>query len=246
MPLPVEVEQPLVTPFVEQMIGGAFCVLSIFDFNSRIERKNPIGSIRAFRKAFPSENKDAKLILKTINKSSNNAQFDLIMREIGDDERIVVVDGILSRNELCALIASVDVFLSLHRSEGLGRPLVEAMLLGTPVVATQWSGPEDYLTTDTGYPIRSKLSPVLEGEYPHAAGEWADPDLEQAAQALRTIYTNKEDARSRSTVARSLVCEKYSTHSISQKLTSYFKSLDERRAGYRRKRDCLETKDKQI
>lgn len=209
--LPVSIETPAVTALVTEVVGRDFCVITVFDFNSRIERKNPIASIKAFQAAFPQHIRDVKLILKTLNEASNKAQFDELVAQIGDDDRILIVDGSVSKAELCGLVQSADVYLSLHRSEGFGRSIVEAMLLGTPVVATQWSGPADYLTVETGFPIRSSLRPVLSGEYPFASGEWADPDWREAAGALKSIYSESQRARSRAGAAANLVRDKYSS-----------------------------------
>jgi glycosyltransferase involved in cell wall biosynthesis len=87
-----------------------------------------------------------------------------------------------------ALFACCDSFVSLHRSEGFGRGLAEAMLLGKPVIATGYSGNMDFTTADTACLVDYRLIPVGPHEYPHAEGQqWADPDLDQAARYMRRL-----------------------------------------------------------
>lgn len=194
MPLHIRVEEPVVPEDVRSVFDGRFSFLSIFDFNSRIERKNPLGSILAFRQAFPPAVRDVQLVLKTLHGNHRPKDLERIVAAIGDDRRIVIIDGALPKAELCGLITLADVYLSLHRSEGFGRPLAEAMLLETPVIATGWSGSADFLNPKTGFPIRSTLRPVLPGEYAFAAGEWAEPDLDHAAACMRDVHAQPATA----------------------------------------------------
>jgi glycosyltransferase involved in cell wall biosynthesis len=188
----VAISEPASSRQFHPLFGDSFTFLSIFDFNSHIARKNPMGSINAFRAAFPRHIRDVRLILKTINGESCAEDLSSIVQEIADDDRIIVLDGSIPKPEVCGLIAAADVLLSLHRAEGFGRPLVEAMMLGTAVVATSWSGPSDFLDANTGFPIRSSLRPVRPGEYPQATGLWAEPDIDQAASIMRGLYENGE------------------------------------------------------
>ncbi len=186
------------------VLDGSFNFLAVFDFYSRIERKNPAGTIEAFRRAFGGR-KNVKLILKTINGRHNPVPYRNIVQAIGGDDRIVVIDDDLTRPELCWLIQAADVLVSLHRAEGFGRPIAEAMVLGTPVIATGWSGPVDFLNEETGFPVRYTLRPVAKGEYPFAAGQWAEPDLAHAAALMSDIFEGGADLprivdRARSTV----------------------------------------------
>jgi glycosyltransferase involved in cell wall biosynthesis len=100
------------------------------------------------------------------------------------------------------------------------------MLLGTPVVATQWSGPADYLTPETGFPIRSTLRPVLDGEYPFASGDWVDPDWLEAAKILQSIYGDAQKARVRAEAALNIAKEKYSSKTVAQKIVERLSFLE--------------------
>ncbi len=224
MPLHIRVDPPVMADDLGPLFRDRFTVLSVFDFNSRIARKNPLGAIAAFRKAFPPGVRDAQLLLKTLHGDRNERDFATLREVIGGDDRIVVVDGALSREHLCGLIAEADAYVSLHRAEGFGRPLAEAMLLGTPVVATGWSGPADFLTDDTGYPVRSTLRAVGRHEYPNAAGDWAEPDADHAAEHLRRLYRDPADRARKTAAARRTVAEAFSLDAVSSLLQAHLAS----------------------
>lgn len=188
VPPRVSVAPPALGPELAALFDGRFTAVSVFDFHSRPERKNPSGAVAAFRRAFPRGDEPAQLVLKTINGGRRPEALARLLAETFADPRVVVVDGAVNRAELCGLVATADVYLSLQRAEGFGRPLAEAMLLGTPVVATRWSGPEDFLDADTGHPVGSHLRPVRPDEYPDAAGCWAEPDVDAAAAHLAALF----------------------------------------------------------
>lgn len=225
MPPYVEVESPLVSTDLEGLFDGRFTFFSIFDFNSRIERKNPIGAINAFLSAFGSQDEAVQLVFKTLHGETNEAQLEAIQNAMAGDERILLIDGALSKAEVCGLLAGSDAYLSLHRSEGLGRPLIEAMFLGVPVIGTQWSGSADFLNGRTGYPIRSTLRAVQAHEYPFAAGEWAEPDTAQAAQAMRSLFEGRAGQKAIASAARAWVTEHYSRANASKRLRRRLKGI---------------------
>lgn len=174
-----------------------------FDIGSDIDRKNPWGAIEAFRQAFPTEPR-VRLVLKT--KPWNDvarfrAQAAELRERIAPDPRIQVVDRSLDYAALMSLYASCDVMVALHRSEGLGLHLMEAMSLGRPIVATGWSGNTDFMSTRDSVPIRYALVPVRSRHEAYAReasrpGQvWADPDLGHAAEELRALHASPERRR---------------------------------------------------
>ena len=194
---------------------GDFVFLAMFDFNSTITRKNPLGIIEAFRSAFPGRETDVKLLIKTTHAEQQAEAWRTVEEAIGQDERIIVIDGAMDRAEVCGLIAAVSCFVSLHRSEGFGRVLAEAMALVTPVIATDWSGSRDYLSQQTGFPVRCSLRRVQEDEYPQAAGSWADPDLADAAQQMRRLRDQPSIASARVALGQRVVGAKYGIEAVS-------------------------------
>lgn len=200
---------------LEDIFAGKFTFISVFDFNSKISRKNPLATIKAFRIAFPKRNNKVQLVLKTLHASMQESDFEIVRNAIGDDTRIVIIDGAISKSEISGLIAASQAYVSLHRSEGFGRPLVEAMMLGTPVIATQWSGSADFLDETTGFPIRSVTRPVLADEYPYAAGLWAEPDIQHAAACMSEVFHDPQAAKRKVEFARIEAFRKYDIQAIS-------------------------------
>jgi glycosyltransferase involved in cell wall biosynthesis len=167
-----------------------------FDIGSDIERKNPWASIEAFYRAFPTD-PGAQLVIKMkpwpgVPEFRNQA--DALRRRIALDARVRLIEESLPYDRVMQLYASCDVMLSLHRSEGLGLHLMEAMALGKVVVATNWSGNVDYMSPDDSELIGYRLVPVVTG-HPSYASElgrtgqvWADADIDEAATTLRALH----------------------------------------------------------
>ena len=189
-----------------------FTFLTAFDHRSVMRRKNPIGVVVAFRRAFPDDGATAgggvALRIKSVHGSERPDAVERLHRAIGDDRRIEVVDDDLGRGEHLALLASSDAFVSLHRSEGLGLHLAEAMWCGVPVVATRYSGSMDLV--DDSCAALVGWSPVRVGDGPgddgnsgadgaySATATWADPDLDEAAALMSRLVV--DDAWRRSLV----------------------------------------------
>lgn len=189
MPLPVSVERMKKTS--RRSLGlpaRRFLFLYIFDFNSYLERKNPGAVIDAFQQAF-AEDGSVGLVLKTMNSRGDNPAWEAFTQRCAADPRIVLLERTLDREVVLGLVNACDAYVSLHRSEGFGRTLAEAMLLGKPVVGTGFSGNADFLTKETGYPVKWKRRPVVKGDYPFIEAEdeawWADPDIAHAALQMR-------------------------------------------------------------
>jgi glycosyltransferase involved in cell wall biosynthesis len=97
-----------------------------------------------------------------------------------------LIEDTLPREVLLDLYRACDAYVSLHRCEGFGRGIAEAMLLGKPVIATAYSGNLDFCTPDTALLVPATTRKVRPGDYPEAQGmDWAEPDVEAAAEAMR-------------------------------------------------------------
>ena len=169
-------------------------VLFVYSYAPRsdTERKNPFAVLRAFKLAFKGSSR-AHLVIK-IDAISNNGgthpSVEEIRRESEKDRRIHIITEDLTYPEILSLYASCDVFVSLHRSEGLGLALMEAMHLGKPVIATGWSGNMAFMSYRNSCPIRYKLIPargILGVKLKNIGAFWADPDIEDAAQWMRRL-----------------------------------------------------------
>lgn len=176
-------------------LPDGFLFLFIFDFASVPRRKNPLGLVAAFERAFPEPQADAVLVLKSIN-GDRRPQDRLELEEaIAGRDDIVLLDRRLDRREHETLIASCDCYVSLHRSEGLGLTIGEAMLLGKPVIATGYGGSNDLVTAATAFPVRYEIVPVGTGAAPYDPDDrWAEPDLEHAAELMRHVFEDRAGA----------------------------------------------------
>lgn len=172
---------------------GAFVCVCAFDARSTYVRKNPVGVIRAFRMAFGNRS-DAVLVMKIVEPARAPDAMRQIRREIGSAADIHILDRKLSTDDMAALVDCSDVVISLHRSEGFGLVLAEAMLLGKPVVATRWSGNMDFMNDNNSALIDYKLIPVVDpqGIYTMKGQRWAEPDIGQAAEWLRRLKEDKD------------------------------------------------------
>jgi glycosyltransferase involved in cell wall biosynthesis len=170
-----------------------------FDFRSDVDRKNPWAAIEAFQAAFPGD-ESVVLLVKTTQSSDPMfaARAEEVRARIGSDPRIRIVDRTLSYPEVLGLYASCDVLLSLHRSEGLGLHLMEAMSLGKAVVATDWSGNTDFMTEGNSVPVGFELVPLRTThptygiEVGRAGQVWAEPDAREAVEAMRRLHADRD------------------------------------------------------
>jgi glycosyltransferase involved in cell wall biosynthesis len=189
-----------------------------FDFLSFQERKNPRAAYSAFRKAFARNQGagGAGLVLKTLN--GNHAAGDLedLRDTIASDPDVTLIDGTLTRDETLGLINACDCVISLHRSEGLGLLVAEAMAMGKPVIATDYSATTEFVLPSTGYPVNYRLIPVKEGQYPFANGSWADPDRGHASWLMRRIFNDPAAARTKAEAGRHHIATNYGLGRVSK------------------------------
>lgn len=166
-----------------------FVFLNIFDSASIWQRKNPFGLINAFNKAF-SQKPNVKLLIKT-TRIQNSDIYPRLKAEIDRNPQIILLDGYLSQAEIISLTNQAQCFVSLHRAEGLGVPLINAHFLEKPVIATNYSANQDYENPENSFLVN--YSPyVLDesiGPYPSQT-LWADPDTDHAAFQMNTVFNS--------------------------------------------------------
>ncbi len=203
VPYPLAISPPRPSVMDRQAFGlgeGVVVVLVAFNLASSFERKNPLGAIAAFRAAF-GERRDRLLLLKITNPGHFPEDFQRLQEAVAGIRNIRLEQHTLPAGDAHALTACVDIVLSLHRSEGFGLVPAEAMLLGKPVIATNWSGNTDFMTADTAALVGYRLIPARD---PRAVFEaknavWAEPDLADAVGHLRRLA---EDAAERAAMGR--------------------------------------------
>lgn len=189
---------------------GKFLFLSMFDSNSTIERKNPLGAVRAFRKAFSPTDSGVGLVIKMNN--PNDGYRKLLLEEIQGYPDIYLIEKSLTKTEVNSLIASANVFVSLHRAEGFGLVIAEAMYLGTPVIATNWSANVDFMTEENSCPVNFKLREIGRDIFFYEAYQfWAEPDLNHAAEYMKKLFSDREFYNFLRKNAMAYIRENYST-----------------------------------
>jgi glycosyltransferase involved in cell wall biosynthesis len=170
-----------------------FTVLVAFDLSSHWVRKNPLGAIAAFQRAFPGS-EAAQLVLKVGGGDQRADHLAELRAATGGMKNVHILEDNLPAADLAALIRCCDALLSLHRSEGLGLFIAEAMWLGTPVVATAWSGVLDMLDEENALLVRCRPVVVKPEDYPSVmpGACWAEPDIEHAAECLKRLASDAE------------------------------------------------------
>lgn len=171
-----------------------FLFLTMASVHSVLERKNPLGVVAAFELAFNPQD-PVGLVVK-ITDLHLRPDVATEIREAATRMPVYLIEDRLSRADNLSLLASVDAYVSLHRSEGFGLPIAEAMALGKPVVATAYSGNEDFTNQDTAFLVRYELAELTESHSVYPAGfHWAEPDIEEAATQLRSVALEPETRR---------------------------------------------------
>ena len=197
MPLASEV---MLTSLLNRRFFGiphsAYAFLFFFDFRSYRSRKNPEAVIAAFRRLRDMRpNADVCLVIKVSGSSHAPEEVENLKRGIAEfRERAVILDRAMSDSQVKNLIRSCDCFVSLHRSEGFGRGLAEAMYLEKPVIATAYSGNMDFMDSSTAMLVDYDLISVAEGDYPHHENQvWAEAKTEQAADHMAALVDNRAE-----------------------------------------------------
>jgi glycosyltransferase involved in cell wall biosynthesis len=224
MPMVVSIPKPTLN--LRKLLDlptSSFLFYLLFDGNSWLSRKNPLGGVQAFQKAFPLnlENQNVGLVIKAMNINSDNAMWEKIELLAAKDPRIHIIQKRMERQDLINLMASCDCYISLHRSEGFGRVIAEAMLLGQPVVVTNFSGNVDFCNARTAYLVDGDLDPLSPGEYLFHEGQyWCNPNIDIAAQQLTRVYEDQSERDNISIAGRNFVLEKYSLSAVSRNYLS--------------------------
>lgn len=201
-PLPVSMLQiPRPVSRQEMGIPEGFLFFFSFDFDSVFERKNPIGLIRAFTAAF-KHGEGPVLVIKSINGHRHLPNLEKLRYAAAGRSDIRIIDGYLPHDRKDAMMALCDCYVSLHRGEGFGLTMAEAMTLAKPVIATGYGGNMDFMTETNSYLCPYKRSRVGPGSEPYPPNaEWADPDILQAASLMRHVFTHRAEAAERGKIA---------------------------------------------
>jgi glycosyltransferase involved in cell wall biosynthesis len=199
-----------------------FVVFFNFDFGSYY-RKNILAALKAFATAFRGD-ETAKLLFKTKGASANKkqvAEMERLVAELGITRQFIHISQYLPRADVDGLTEACDVYLSLHKSEGFGLGMAEAMSQGKPVVATNWSANTEFCRTDTAWCIPYHTVPILSHEYMVSMKEWAEADAESAAAALREIRSNPDLVAQRTAKGKQFMEEHFSIANFKKSVEAF-------------------------
>jgi glycosyltransferase involved in cell wall biosynthesis len=213
---------------------GTFIFLCSFDAGSVVERKNPLGTIVAFQKAFPGGTERVGLIIKTrklehIQTETDKVHWTNALARIRNDSRIRVVQHTMTDDELSGLYSMCGCFVSLHRSEGFGFGPAEAMAQGRPVIVTNYSGVCDFCTPETAKLVDYRMVSVRPGEYPFLdpdrSYEWADPDLNIASEHMRELAEDSAQGDMLGRAGRAAILRDYSVEAVRNRYQARLEQL---------------------
>ncbi len=224
--VPLPLEMPSAQPIPRRQLGlpDNYMFLFSFDFLSIFERKNPLGLIDAFTRAF-SNGEGPILVLKCINGEQDLESLERLRLTVAGRADIYLLEEYLAPEMKNALMADCDCYVSLHRSEGFGLTMAEAMAYGKPVIATNYSGNVDFMHEGNSLLIPYTPVPIPKGCDPYPAGtQWADPDINAAATAMRRVFDDPIAARELGEQARGDILERFSLDRTAAFLAERFAS----------------------
>ncbi|SFE15425.1 Glycosyl transferases group 1 [Paenibacillus algorifonticola] len=194
IPHGVEVEvSPEVTRESLGLPTDRFLFTMMYDVQSYTHRKNPQAVVEAFRLAFPKNDPSVGLVLKVNNMNFRPEDMESLLQLAAEYNNIYIIDRIFSRLEVNTLLNVTDCFVSLHRAEGFGLGLAEAMYLGKPVIGTNWSGNTDFMNETNSCPVNYELVQVGTDWGPYQGYQtWAEPNVHHAALYMQKLLKEPE------------------------------------------------------
>lgn len=216
-----------------------FVVAFHYDTGSRLSRKNPMGLVKAFQKAFPKD-KTVSLLLKTHNTdgvkgpaqpgSALAREIELLAElkaAVSKDRRILYFDESMDTEETMRLLGCADVYASLHRGEGVGMGMAEAMAMGLPVVATGWSGNTAFVNAKTACVVSAKqvTVPRYDFHYYGSGQTWAEPDIDEAAGYLKKLREDDEFRKSIAVAGKNFVSREMNLRRVGNRMRDRLETI---------------------
>lgn len=220
IPLPI-LPSPGPTPFSRAMVGlpeDKRIFLCTYDFYSVLRRKNPLDVITAYTSAFGPDD-GAQLVLKSINGHRRLGELEQVRHHARGRADILIMDGYLDSARNAALIELSDCLVSLHRSEGYGLNLADAMSLGRPVIATAFGGNLSFMDSDTAFLVDAHEVPVGPDSDPYPEDAiWGQPDVEHAATLMRRVFDDPAAAEAVGRRAQQHVLTEFSIAKVADQI----------------------------
>jgi glycosyltransferase involved in cell wall biosynthesis len=208
----------------ERFTRSTFRFLFVFDANSSIERKNPEAVLEAFIQTFAGtrDRKAVELYFKVGNLSrpEHASRVARLRRRAAESGLRVVFDGRnLTRPSLLELIGSADCYVSLHRAEGFGYTMAEAMYYAVPIIASGYSGNLEYMSDANSLLVPCVEDFVKEPDGPFQRGSvWGEPNAEAACEYMRQLFSDRDFARDMGLQGRRAVLRQLTPQAVSKRL----------------------------
>lgn len=207
-----------------------FLFMFLFDHHSVFERKNPLATIEAFKRAFPA-GAGASLVIKCINHEHHPEAHERLLLAAAEHPDVRILDHYVSANDKNAMIASADCYVSLHRAEGFGLTLAESMRMGKPVIATRYGGNLDFMDDRNSWLVDCEMVPIGPRSAPYPPdGVWGDADVEQAAGHMREIFADPAAAAQRAALGARRMREAHSPATAGATMHRRLRRIYERRS----------------
>ena len=228
--VPYVIEPNIETPRARAWFGlpeEGFLFLCMFDVSSVIQRKNPQGAIDAFIRAFGHSRPDVGLVIKVNDPRRTPGVQEYLNKLRREYPNIYLLDTVLSRNDTNALIQVCDCFVSMHRSEGFGLVMAEAMYLEKPVIATNWSSNTDFMTGENSCPVSYRLIEADRDYAVYKKGQlWADPDVADCARYMQRLVDDPGYYETIAKAGSAAIRQKYSREAAAQALRDRLAAIE--------------------
>lgn len=201
-----------------------FLYLMMYDSGSIAERKNPTGVIEAYKLAYPKEDPNVGLVLKM--RSFDQKEENHIREMLEGYKNVYIITGSYPKTYVNSLIKSVDVLISLHRAEGFGLPLAEAMKLGKPVIATDYSANTEFMNEEVACMVGYQTVSLKKNMFPYKKSDhWADPDIGEAAGYIRRMYEDRSFRAAKALAGKNYVDKKLGRDHLVSVLNSFLQEV---------------------
>lgn len=207
-----------------------FIIFFNFDYDSSYFRKNPEGVLRAFAKSLKNK-QNAKILFKTMRAKKctlKSNQLHKLAADLGISSQFTTIDGFIPQEDLVNLTNACDVYISLHRGEGFGLGIAEAMSLGKPVIVTDYSSPKEFCNKNNSIPIPYKIIPIKPEQVDVEAYQdvtfCAEPEIDAAADALLELYNNPQHCQELGANAKKYITDYFSIENFKKSIYDFINS----------------------
>lgn len=204
-----------------------FLFLCMFDVSSVMERKNPKGAVEAFLNAFDTDAENVGLVIK-VNDPRKDPQVKAYLEELKmKNKNIFFINEVLTRSDVNSLIKCCDCFVSLHRSEGFGLVMAEAMYFEKPVIATNWSANTDFMNEENSCPVAYELTTLKRDYAVYKKGQtWADPSIEDCAYYMKQLVEDKDFYHKLAYAGRETILKMYGEQAAADAIWERMKEIE--------------------